>query len=546
MLIGHIGQCRVLLAVLLATNLVARLAVADTFTTSVIASADDAEENLITGAVNLTSSDLELSMDGAVEQLVGMRFRNVSINTAQTICSADITFTIDEANPGTSPYNYDPSDLTIFAQAIASAGGIGGVANNLSNRTPTAATVNWQPGLWTTVGATEVTTDLTAIINELISTHGFVSGNSMLFLIQGQGTRTAESINGSAANAPLLEIQYDDDPGCGSPTVFQLRETQGNNDAEENLATGAMDRTSTDLELASEDLGDKQAIGIRFQSITIPQFSTINSAFIDFTVDETDSIPTSLRIFGEDIDTSPQFTTGSGNITGRTPTSASVDWDSLPAWNTVGATETTPDLAAILQEIVNRGGWASGNAASFIIVGTGERTAESFDGSGMEPVLRVDFTPPTPNILVVKSVTVLEDPVTGVSANAKAIPGATVQYSILITNSGTASPDTDSLDIIDTIPANTAIVMDDFGGVGSGPVGFVDGSPSSGLTYTFISVSDLADDIVFLDAADSPIIPAASGLDPSVRKIVINPKGTFGFSTTGNPSFTLMFKVEIQ
>ncbi|MEE8119672.1 MAG: hypothetical protein V3T39_08990, partial [Gammaproteobacteria bacterium] len=299
MLIGHIGQCRVLLAVLLATNLVARLAVADTFTTSVIASADDAEENLITGAVNLTSSDLELSMDGAVEQLVGMRFRNVSINTAQTICSADITFTIDEANPGTSPYNYDPSDLTIFAQAIASAGGIGGVANNLSNRTPTAATVNWQPGLWTTVGATEVTTDLTAIINELISTHGFVSGNSMLFLIQGQGTRTAESINGSAANAPLLEIQYDDDPGCGSPTVFQLRETQGNNDAEENLATGAMDRTSTDLELASEDLGDKQAIGIRFQSITIPQFSTINSAFIDFTVDETDSIPTSLRIFGE-------------------------------------------------------------------------------------------------------------------------------------------------------------------------------------------------------------------------------------------------------
>ena len=160
--------------------------------------------------------------------------------------------------------------------------------------------------------------------------------------------------------------------------------------------------------------------------------------------------------------------------------------------------------------------------------------------------MRVDYTPPTPNILVVKSATVLEDPVTGVSANAKAIPGATVQYSILITNSGTASPDTDSLDIIDTIPANTAIVMDDFSAAGSGPVGFVDGSPSSGLTYTVISVSDLTDDIVFLDAADSPIIPAASGLDPLVRKIVINPKGTFNFSITGNPSFTLMFKVEIQ
>ena len=45
---------------------------------------DDAEENVGTGSVGLTSSDLELSHDGATNQIIGMRFNGISIPQGAT------------------------------------------------------------------------------------------------------------------------------------------------------------------------------------------------------------------------------------------------------------------------------------------------------------------------------------------------------------------------------------------------------------------------------------------------------------------------------
>jgi hypothetical protein len=44
-----------------------------------------------------------------------------------------------------------------------------------------------------------------------------------------------------------------------------------------------------------------------------------------------------------------------------------------------------------MQELVNRAGWAPGNAMVFIITGTGVRTAESFNGT-FAPVLHITFS----------------------------------------------------------------------------------------------------------------------------------------------------------
>jgi hypothetical protein len=65
------------------------------------------------------------------------------------------------------------------------------------------------------------------------------------------------------------------------------------------------------------------------------------------------------------------------------------DWTSVGA---AGAAERTPDLSALLQEIVDRPGWAPGNALVLVVTGTGTRTAESFDGApAAAPVLRVEY-----------------------------------------------------------------------------------------------------------------------------------------------------------
>jgi hypothetical protein len=52
----------------------------------------------------------------------------------------------------------------------------------------------------------------------------------------------------------------------------------------------------------------------------------------------------------------------------------------------------TPDLSSIVQEIVNRGGWSSGNAMAFIIEGSGKRVTNSYDGSRHSaPLLHVEW-----------------------------------------------------------------------------------------------------------------------------------------------------------
>ena len=47
----------------------------------------------------------------------------------------------------------------------------------------------------------------------------------------------------------------------------------------------------------------------------------------------------------------------------------------------------------MLQQVVDRSGWASGNALVLLVTGTGERTAESFDGgTAKAPVLHIVWT----------------------------------------------------------------------------------------------------------------------------------------------------------
>ena len=182
-------------------------------------------------------------------------------------------------------------------------------------------------------------------------------------------------------------------------TTITSQVGQDNDDAEERVSNGNMDLGSSDLELTS-DGGTNQYVGLRFQNINIPQGTTILSASIQFTTDETDSGSTSITIRGEDTNNASIFSNSNYNISSRTLTSASVSWNSIPSWNSVGqagANQQTPDITSIVQEIVNRGGWVNGNSMAFVINGSGERTAEAYDGdSSKSPVLTIvaDFTPP--------------------------------------------------------------------------------------------------------------------------------------------------------
>lgn len=176
-------------------------------------------------------------------------------------------------------------------------------------------------------------------------------------------------------------------------TTVEVRVSADNDDAEERSSNGWMYLDSSDLELA-QDSTSTDTVGMRFTGLGVPQGRTITNAYIQFQADERDSGSVSLTIRGQDIDDAPTFTSASGNITSRTATSASVAWSPL-AWNTrgqAGLDQRTPDISSIIQEIVDRSGWSSGNDLVIVITGTGTRTAESYDGdSSGAPLLHIEY-----------------------------------------------------------------------------------------------------------------------------------------------------------
>jgi hypothetical protein len=151
-------------------------------------------------------------------------------------------------------------------------------------------------------------------------------------------------------------------------------------DAEQYVSSGAVSLTSGDLEMTLES--SNQVVGMRFTGVTIPKGAAIVNAWVRFKVDETGSTTTSLNLGGQAADNPATFTTSANNISARPRTAASVNWAPAP-WTVVGqagSAQQTPNLTAVIQEIVNRSGWASGNSLVLIVTGTGKRTAESYNG----------------------------------------------------------------------------------------------------------------------------------------------------------------------
>ena len=146
-----------------------------------------------------------------------------------------------------------------------------------------------------------------------------------------------------------------------------------------------------------------------------------------------------------------------------------------------------------------------------------------------------------------KTAFVTGDPVNG-GVNPKNIPGAEVLYNLRVINTGAGAVDNDTLVIVDPLPGNTELFVDDLGAAGSGPVVFVQGTPTSNLTYSFASLASLVDDVDFSNdnGATWTFVPTPP-YDPAVNRIRFKPKGTMaGASGGSNPFFELRFRVRIK
>jgi|GEM_PF-4584000 len=122
---------------------------------------------------------------------------------------------------------------------------------------------------------------------------------------------------------------------------------------------------------------------VSLDPVAIPQGAVINTATLGVVADANFSNTVVVEVYAHAADDSaPPASEAAYNALSLT--TASVTWTINAAWST-GSTYTSPDLSAVIQEIVSRPGWVSGGAITLLLVfvsATGDRRVRAIEYSG--------------------------------------------------------------------------------------------------------------------------------------------------------------------
>ena len=176
----------------------------------------------------------------------------------------------------------------------------------------------------------------------------------------------------------------------------------------EQVGAGADDGYCTETDSAWDTgkdyvlFGDRGGVSgpghafLRFTTVAVPQGATIDSATLTATAFSASSLPAVVDVHADDTDNAVA-PTSCAEMAALSRTTAKVDW-SIAAW--VTDTEYSPaDIKALIQEVVNRGGWVSDNDLQIIIDDDGS-TIDHYviaysqdEGSGKAAKLSITYTP---------------------------------------------------------------------------------------------------------------------------------------------------------
>jgi len=149
--------------------------------------------------------------------------------------------------------------------------------------------------------------------------------------------------------------------------------------AEENGGTVTLNPTGT---VNIDD--DGKLFAMQFDSIVLDQGETVTEAILALGVNaDTEG---ECDLWGDDSDTASNLTTGASNISNRTSTTAVVNLDN----NTPNGTTISIDVTSVLQEIVDRGGWSTGNNIVLVLEGFATNVNDWGINADITPELFID------------------------------------------------------------------------------------------------------------------------------------------------------------
>ncbi len=163
------------------------------------------------------------------------------------------------------------------------------------------------------------------------------------------------------ASAQLLDTVRIQNTGFDGPVAISTDDAEQINNMIDKLF-------DDDLDMGWEgDEFNVAIVGLRFRGIQVPQGAVIDSAFLEIFSHEDEGDPSLITIRGEASDNAVTFN-DVDLITARPSTTTSTFWEITEDW-TIWTKQRSPDVKNIIQEIVNRPGWQSGNALALVLSG---------------------------------------------------------------------------------------------------------------------------------------------------------------------------------
>lgn len=314
----------------------------------------------------------------------------------------------------------------------------------------------------------------------------------------------------------------------------------------ETMATGSVSPLSNyNSRLTCRNAANVVTVDVVTTSYNYGALSYGDSINCTFTNTPLPRLTLTKALGGTRVFTGDQFTMNLGQgativaTTTTTGTGATIATGSTPQFlGTVGTTYSFNEVASGTTNLTYyTAGMACVNAYT-----ASTTTLPTTAGGSVTPALGDNITctitntpkPNRANLTIVKSMTLVSDPVNGTN-NPKLIPGAIVDYDITVTNAGTGPVDLSTVVINDPIPANLATF------VGTNAVTFINGTPSSGLSFSYPT------NVTWTRTGGLPLVPDAAGYDGAVTNVRIAPTGTMPAATAaGQPTFTVRFRARIN
>lgn len=166
--------------------------------------------------------------------------------------------------------------------------------------------------------------------------------------------------------------------------------TTGADDAQETNSTTSLTQTAMNCATSS------QYIGLRFQGTGLPKGANISSAILRLNLSSGSYDTPNVTQYGQLIPNAPAFTTNTNDLSSRTLTQAAVAWTSTASGT---GYRLLPDIAAVLQEIVNQDEWVEDNYFAILLRGNSTTSSplriNAYEaGLSTRPYITIDYTEP--------------------------------------------------------------------------------------------------------------------------------------------------------